>query len=43
MAGLPGRPTYAGPLDCLRSVLRLEGVSGLYRGLVPNLMKVREK
>ncbi|KAF8639566.1 hypothetical protein AX17_001468 [Amanita inopinata Kibby_2008] len=31
---------YAGALDALRSILRAEGVAGLYRGLWPNLLKV---
>jgi len=31
---------YSGAIDALRSILKLEGVSGLYRGLWPNLLKV---
>ncbi|KAI0356157.1 mitochondrial carrier [Trametes cingulata] len=31
---------YNGALDALRSILRTEGVKGLYRGLWPNLLKV---
>jgi solute carrier family 25 (mitochondrial phosphate transporter), member 23/24/25/41 len=28
---------YSGAIDALQSILRAEGVSGLYRGLWPNL------
>ena len=28
---------YSGAIDALRSILRTEGVLGLYRGLWPNL------
>jgi len=31
---------YNGALDALRSIVRNEGVAGLYRGLWPNLLKV---
>lgn len=31
---------YNGALDALQSIVRTEGVSGLYRGLWPNLLKV---
>lgn len=31
-------PRYAGSLDCLRTILRTEGVAGLYRGLSPPLI-----
>jgi len=31
---------YTGAIDALRSILRTEGVLGLYRGLWPNLLKV---
>ncbi|KAI8993794.1 mitochondrial carrier [Trametes punicea] len=31
---------YNGALDALRSIVRTEGVKGLYRGLWPNLLKV---
>ncbi|KAK3160775.1 hypothetical protein QOZ80_1BG0064300 [Eleusine coracana subsp. coracana] len=30
--GLPGMPTYRGPLDVINKVVRTEGVRGLYRG-----------
>ncbi|KAF8232189.1 mitochondrial carrier [Tricholoma matsutake] len=35
-----GAVKYTGALDALRSILRVEGVAGLYRGLWPNLLKV---
>ncbi|KAJ2783767.1 mitochondrial aspartate-glutamate transporter agc1 [Coemansia javaensis] len=35
-----GRLPYAGGVDCFRQIVRGEGVRGLYRGLVPNLMGV---
>ncbi|KAI0330140.1 mitochondrial carrier [Cubamyces sp. BRFM 1775] len=31
---------YNGALDALRSIIRTEGIKGLYRGLWPNLLKV---
>jgi len=31
---------YRGMTDCFRRTLRHEGVSGFYKGLVPNLLKV---
>eukprot|EP00759_Apiculatamorpha_spiralis_P054105 PhF_6_TR6828/c0_g1_i1/m.9832/K14684/SLC25A23S; solute carrier family 25 (mitochondrial phosphate transporter), member 23/24/25/41 len=38
--GMNGRPIrYHGTWDCIRTVVREEGVRGLFRGLVPNLMK----
>ena len=33
------RPEYDGLLDCLRQTVRAEGVRGLYRGIVPNMLK----
>ena len=33
-------PLYSGTLDCLRSIVRAEGLGGLYRGLVPSLILV---
>ncbi|KAL3133207.1 hypothetical protein ABBQ38_007095 [Trebouxia sp. C0009 RCD-2024] len=32
------RGTYAGPVDCTRSILKFEGVRGLYRGLAAPLV-----
>jgi len=41
VSGMPGGSIkYRGAIDALRSVLKVEGVSGLYRGLWPNLLKV---
>lgn len=40
MAGMQGGSIkYSGAIDALRSILRVEGVSGLYRGLWPNLRR----
>ena len=36
-----GAVKYAGAVDALRSIIRVEGVAGLYRGLWPNLRKSR--
>ena len=37
--GIPGMPTYAGPIACARATVAAEGVRGLYRGLLPNFLK----
>jgi hypothetical protein len=37
-AGHP-HPKYAGVVDAFRSILRVEGVSGLYRGLTASLVR----
>jgi solute carrier family 25 (mitochondrial phosphate transporter), member 23/24/25/41 len=38
VSGMPGGSIkYKGAIDALRSILKVEGVSGLYRGLWPNL------
>merc|ERR1712032_986358 len=39
-SGMPGAPAYAGPLDCARQAVRSDGVFGLYRGILPNMLKV---
>lgn len=40
MSGMQGSSIkYSGAIDALRSILRVEGVSGLYRGLWPNLRR----
>ena len=39
-SGMPGQPTYSGPVECAGKILAKEGFAGLYRGLVPNLAKV---
>ena len=39
-SGMPGYdPGYDGLVGCLASTVRHEGVAGLYRGIVPNLLK----
>jgi len=39
-SGMPGAPKYDGGLDCLRQIISKDGFKGLYRGMVPNAMKV---
>ena len=39
-SGMPGSPTYDGPLDCFRQTVRAGGLRSLYQGLVPNMLKV---
>ena len=36
----PGVRAYDGAIDCFRSIVREEGVAGLYRGLLPSLLLV---
>mmetsp|Transcript_42266 Transcript_42266/g.165045 ORF Transcript_42266/g.165045 Transcript_42266/m.165045 type:complete len:84 (-) Transcript_42266:169-420(-) len=31
---------YQGPLDCLRKIVRSEGLKGLYKGWVPNYARL---
>lgn len=39
-SGMPGHPVaYSGLADCLLRVARADGLRGLYRGIVPNMMK----
>jgi len=38
--GMPGAPSYDGAFGCVSAIVRSEGVSGLYRGLLPNFAKV---
>ena len=40
ISGMPGAPSYTGPLDCFRQTLRTGGVAALYQGLLPNMLKV---
>ncbi|KAF8658270.1 hypothetical protein AX16_002046 [Volvariella volvacea WC 439] len=35
-----GSVQYNGAIDALRTIVRVEGIAGLYRGLWPNLLKV---
>merc|ERR1712196_264982 len=38
--GMPGRPIkYTGPIHCIRKILAKSGPRGLYRGLIPALLK----
>ena len=39
-SGMPGSPTYAGPLDCFRQTVQAGGLRALYQGIVPNMLKV---
>ena len=40
MSGMQGSSIkYSGAIDALRSILRVEGIAGLYRGLWPNLRR----
>lgn len=32
-----GTIKYSGAIDALKSIIRVEGVAGLYRGIWPNL------
>ncbi|ELR16099.1 Mitochondrial carrier protein [Acanthamoeba castellanii str. Neff] len=40
MQGFDGHPAYTSTWDCTRSMWRLEGVNGFYRGMIPNYLKV---
>jgi len=40
MTSGPLEQKYSGAFDALRSILRNEGIAGLYRGIWPNLLKV---
>ena len=37
---MPGSPTFEGPLDCFRQTVRAGGLLALYRGILPNMLKV---
>jgi len=39
-SGMPGAPAYIGPLDCARRTVQSDGLFGLYRGILPNMLKV---
>lgn len=39
-SGVPGMPQYDTAWGCFTETLRRDGVAGLYRGIVPNMMKV---
>ena len=38
--GLPGFPSYTSVQQCLRHILKTDGIPGFYRGIVPSLAKV---
>ncbi|KAI9205806.1 mitochondrial carrier domain-containing protein [Polychytrium aggregatum] len=38
--GPDGLPQYRGAVDCFKQIVRKEGVRGLYRGLLPNLIGI---
>jgi hypothetical protein len=38
--GPDGKKLYSGMINCIRTIIRTEGVSGLYKGLVPNLVGI---
>lgn len=38
--GAVAQPVYTGAIDCLKQVLQKEGIRGLYKGLLPQLMGV---
>lgn len=40
VGALKGRVVYKGTIDCLQSILREQGVKGLYRGLGPSCIKL---
>lgn len=40
ISGMPGAPSYTGPLDCFRQTVRTGGVAALWQGLLPNILKV---
>lgn len=41
LQGLAGRPVlYRGTLDCIRQVLRTEGIKGFYAASLPSYLKV---
>lgn len=39
-SGMPGAPVYDNALDCARQSFRNGGLAGLYRGILPNMLKV---
>eukprot|EP00929_Paragymnodinium_shiwhaense_P075712 TRINITY_DN38740_c0_g1_i4.p1 TRINITY_DN38740_c0_g1~~TRINITY_DN38740_c0_g1_i4.p1 ORF type:complete len:454 (+),score=92.51 TRINITY_DN38740_c0_g1_i4:79-1440(+) len=40
VSGMPGAPSFSGPVDALIKTVRAGGVRGLYKGIVPTMMKV---
>ena len=39
-SGMPGAPSYSGPLDVVKQAIRGGGIGGLYQGILPNMLKV---
>ena len=39
-SGMPGAVAYSGFMDCFKKAIQHEGMKGLYKGIVPNLLKV---
>jgi solute carrier family 25 phosphate transporter 23/24/25/41 len=39
-SGMPSAVHYTGVADCVRRTLQADGVAGLYKGVLPNLLKV---
>jgi solute carrier family 25 phosphate transporter 23/24/25/41 len=39
-SGMPGAPTFSGPLDVLRQTLAAGGARALFQGIGPNMLKV---
>ena len=37
---MPGVVAYTGFMDCFKKAIELDGIAGLYKGMVPNLLKV---
>lgn len=38
---MPGKPVFTGIADCFRKTVAADGVAGLFKGLLPNMLKVR--
>ena len=38
--GVDGKKLYSGMIDAITKIARTEGVGGLYKGLVPNLIGI---
>ena len=37
---MPGKPLFTGIADCFRKTVAADGVAGLFKGLLPNMLKV---
>ena len=40
VAGMQGRAVYRGTLHCMQSIIKEQGIGGLYRGLAPSCIKL---